>query len=575
MPNDFSSSGPPFHDHPQPHIPIHNERHMKVICIGAGASGLLLAYKLQRSFENFELTLYEKNADVAGTWYENKYPGCGCDVPAHTYTWSFEPSAKQSSLYASSDEIFQYFSSFCEKYELQKYCKFKHQVTKACWNDTTARWELEIADLTNGTIFLDSCNLLVNACGILNSWRWPDIPGFGNYKGPLLHTAKWDPSVDLNGKHVGLIGCGSSGVQVLPAIHPVVSKVTTFIRSPTWVSPGHTTLQHVYTEEEHREFETNPDALLRHRKTLESSLNNFFPVFIANSDVQKGVRAAMVDMMKDKLGDEGLAQLVIPTWGVGCRRITPGPGYLEALASEKVQVVFGRIEEITEKGCVCDGQEYAVDVLICATGFDTSYRPRFPLIGLKGKNLADIWSDEPKAYLGLAVNDFPNYFTFLGPNSPVNNGPILIAIEAQADYILKMIDRWQTENIHSFSPKAEAVEDFIAFKDSFMKQTVWDDACNSWYKGKSGKNIALWPGSTMHYLEAIAEPRYNDWDFKYTGNRFAFLGNGFSQTEKDLTADWAYYIRNQDDSPYLSRGKRRRVVTSSGTIDRKGPLGWM
>ncbi|KAF8902331.1 hypothetical protein CPB84DRAFT_1775851 [Gymnopilus junonius] len=170
----------------------------------------------------------------------------------------------------------------------------------------------------------------------------------------------------------------------------------------------------------------------------------------------------------------------------------------------------------------------------------------------------------------MAAHGFPNYFMFIGPNSPIGNGPVLISIEAQADYILKMMDRWQTENIHSFSPKKEAVEDFIEWKDKFMKGTVWQEECRSWYKRNSvsGKITALWPGSTMHYLEAIAEPRYNDWDIKYDGNRFAFLGNGYSRTEKDLTADWAYYIRNEDDGPYLSRGKRTKVLSKSGTVTR-------
>jgi hypothetical protein len=135
-----------------------------------------------------------------------------------------------------------------------------------------------------------------------------------------------------------------------------------------------------------------------------------------------------------------------------------------------------------------------------------------------------------------------------------------------------MVDRWQTENFHSFSPKPEAVQDFIEHKDAFMKNTVWQQECRSWYKSNSisGKVTALWPGSTLHYLEMLAEPRYEDWSFKYSGNRFAYLGNGFSQTETDSTADWSYYLRNEDDSPYLSRGKQRKIVSRSGTVERSG-----
>ena len=218
----------------------------------------------------------------------------------------------------------------------------------------------------------------------------------------------------------------SSGLQVLPAIRSQASKITTFIRSPTWVVPIKGFEQRYYSEEERREFETNPDALLKYRKLQESGLNAGFSLFISDSDSQKAYLKDMTEMMRARLQNEALEQLVIPKWGVGCRRLTPGVNYLETLVSEKVSVVYGDIQQITERGCVCDdGKEYPVDVLICATGFDTSFRPRFPIIGLGGKNLADVWADEPKSYLGLAAPGFPNYFMFIGPNSPIGNGPVL------------------------------------------------------------------------------------------------------------------------------------------------------
>ncbi|KAF8967753.1 hypothetical protein BDZ97DRAFT_1755839 [Flammula alnicola] len=556
---------------PRAQKPIHDEKHLKVICIGAGASGLLLAYKMQRSLENFHLVLYEKNEAVSGTWFENRYPGCACDVPAHVYTYSFEPNPNWSSVYAGSKEIHQYFESFCDKYQLRKYIKLRHQVSKAAWNAKKGGWDVEIIDLAEGTTVNDYCDILVNAAGVLNAWRWPSIPGLKDYNGKLLHTARWDSSVDLSGKHVGLIGNGSSAIQVLPAIRSQASRITTFIRESTWVSPVQGLEGHDYSEEERQKYATDAEAQLQYRKQLETATNQIFPMFIADSPVQQATFDSMVAMMKEKLQNEDLAKLVIPAWSVGCRRITPGINYLETLGSDKVKVVYGEIQKITERGCLSDdGQEYPVDILICATGFDTSFRPRFPLIGPSGKSLSDVWAEEPKSYLGIAAHDFPNYLIFVGPNSPVGNGPVLIAIEAQADYMLKMMDRWQTENIHSFSPKMEAIEEFIAFKDDFMKSTVWEQECRSWYKNNRafGKVTALWPGSTLHYLEAIAEPRYDDWDFKYAGNRFAFLGNGYSQAESDRTADWAYYIRNEDDGPYLSRGRRRKIATKSGTISR-------
>ena len=209
----------------------------------------------------------------------------------------------------------------------------------------------------------------------------------------------------------------------------MVSKVTSFIRSPTWIIPPFALEQHVYSKEERHIFESDPSAHLKYRKKLESNGNSVFPLFIADSEIQKATFDSMVTMMKGRLQNKVLEELVIPKWGVGCRRITPGDKYLETLSSEKVEVVYGGIEKITEVGCVTqDGVERPVDILICATGFDTSYKPRFPIVGENGESLSKVWADEAQSYLGMAAAGFPNYFMFVGPNSPVGNGPVLIAV---------------------------------------------------------------------------------------------------------------------------------------------------
>jgi len=234
----------------------------------------------------------------------------------------------------------------------------------------------------------------------------------------------------------------SSAIQVLPAIRDQASKITSFIRSPTWVSPVQPQEQHVYSEEERRVFSESPEALLKYRKELEAGFSALWPLFFSESEVQKATFAGMTMMMKDKLRNEGLEELVIPQWAVGCRRITPGVGYLETLGSEKVDVVYGEIQKITEKGCVGgDGKERPLDVLICATGFDTSHRPRFPIIGQSGQDLSDVWAAEAKSYLGIAAHDYPNYFMIGGPNSPVGNGPVLAALGENKSVI--------TRDVHS------------------------------------------------------------------------------------------------------------------------------
>lgn len=221
----------------------------------------------------------------------------------------------------------------------------------------------------------------------------------------------------------------SSGIQVLPAIHDAARHITTFIREPTWVAPLLGMEQHIFSDEEQKTFAAKPDALLAYRKKFESQMNKGFSIFIDGSRMQNDARSNMFRQMNEKLNDADLKKKLVPTWPVGCRRITPGTNYLETLGSDKVKVVYGEIERITERGCVCDdGNEYPVDVLICATGFDTSFRPRFPIIGSGGRNLSEEWAEEPKSYFGLAAPNFPNYLIFAGPNSPLGNGPFLCAI---------------------------------------------------------------------------------------------------------------------------------------------------
>jgi cation diffusion facilitator CzcD-associated flavoprotein CzcO len=359
----------------------------------------------------------------------NRYPGCACDVPAHTYTWSFEPKKDWSAVYAGSGEIFQYFNSFSKKHGLAKFCKTQHQVIGATWNIAKGGYDVAVKNVATGETFADYCDILVNASGILNAWRWPAIPGLDKYKGTLLHTANWDPNIDLSGKHVGLIGNGSSGIQVqvecidddhsnylqvLPTIQPHVKKVTTFIREPTFVSPVQGLEQHVYSPQELRDFSNRPGTLLKYRKEIETGLNGMFPLFLKGTTTQDETRNGMIAQMKEKLNNKFLEEKLIPDWSVGCRRLTPGVGYLESLSKENVEVVYGEIERITEQGCFCEnGKEYPVDVLICATGFDTTFKPRMPLLGPDGNNLQDDWAVEPKSYLGIAAAGFPNYLVFV------------------------------------------------------------------------------------------------------------------------------------------------------------------
>ena len=222
----------------------------------------------------------------------------------------------------------------------------------------------------------------------------------------------------------------ASAIQILPSIQPLVKSLTTFIRNPTWISPPFGNEQRTYSESELEDFKKEPGVLLRLRKENENRINGLLDFIFEGSALQAGMRSVLFSQMREKLNKPELEEQLIPPWAVGCRRLTPGPNYLECLRAPNVEVAFGECEMITEKGVVVNSREYVLDILICATGFDNSYRPQFPVIGLEEINLQDQWASEAKGYMGIAASGFPNYLMFTGPNSPVGNGTVIPAIGA-------------------------------------------------------------------------------------------------------------------------------------------------
>ncbi|RKL02209.1 putative sterigmatocystin biosynthesis monooxygenase stcW [Fusarium oxysporum] len=548
---------------------IFNERFVKIICVGAGVSGLCLAYKLRRSFENYSLTIYEKNPEVGGTWYENTYPGCACDVPSHNYTYSFEPKADFSSVLASSDEIKEYFEGFAVKYDLLKHIKTEHQVIETFWDQPKGQWNVKATDMKSDTTTEDWCHILIHATGYLNKPAWPSVPGLEKFKGPKLHSAKWDNSVSLDGKDILLIGSGASSVQILPAIQPHIKSAKVFVRTPRWTLPSVNSKKGKFSPEEIERFISDPDSVMKLRLENERTLNSFFTMYMKGTVLQRQAREHLESEMKKVVIDEEVQKKLVPDFPVGCKRILPsGDQFLYAIKKDNVQAIYSGVKEITETGCISDdGQHYEGDIIIAATGFDTSFIPRYP-IHFKGHNLQEDWSTSITGYMGVGISECPNSFTLAGPWSPISNGPVIAPIEAQTDFISEFIDKYQTEpGMHSMSLKAAACYDFKSYMAQVTQKMVWSDNCRHAHNIKPnwGQSSITWPGSTLHYLEAMREPRFEDYDFEYSGNRFAWLGNGLSQTEWDPTADLAYYVRNEDDGRHLSRSARTRVISKSGS----------
>lgn len=529
---------------------------LRVIHIGAGASGICFSkfYQDQLADQNIALQVYEKNHDIGGTWLENRYPGCACDIPSACYQFTWARNPNWSQYYSESPEIWRYFKDVTEKYGLSKWMKLRHEIVKCEWDDDMGQWAVTVRDLNEDKEFVDHCHVLINGNGILNNWKWPDVKGLHSFKGILEHTARYSEGRDLSDKRVAVIGIGSSGIQCISKIAPQVKQLYTWIKSPTWITAGFAQkfagengANFRYTAQQKKEFEENPELFLKYSKMIESELNQRFKFILKNTPEAKAAVDFAANEMTTKLqGNEKLCDTMIPkNFGVGCRRPTPGNGFLEALNGDNVHVYTSVMREITPKGFIdADGNEVEVDIIICATGFDTSWRPRFPVVGENGANIQEMWKERPvPSYLSFAIPSIPNYFMMGGPYGPLGHGSFLPILETLAGNIIQVIRKMQKDRIKKIVPQEAVARQFTDHADLFLKRTAWTDACSSWFKqGRIDGPVPIFPGSRLTYLELLENPRFEDYEITYqNSNRFEFLGNGFDVREFD-GRDLSYYL---------------------------------
>ncbi|KAJ9646660.1 hypothetical protein H2204_000352 [Knufia peltigerae] len=524
--------------HPKNWIPIAEhvlgkpQRKLRVISIGCGFSGLTLAHKIQNVFkidDIVDLVLYEKNPDVGGTWFENSY--------------------------ATGQDIQNYLVKIKKQHNLDREVVYDSRVIEAIWIEGEGKWHVKV-EQKGSTIIQDTCDVLINGSGVLNAWSWPKILGLRDFKGHLSHSAdwkSWQNAVDMTGMRVGVVGNGSSGMQIVPEVTKVASQCFNFVREGTWISapfveelskaPG---TNPEYTQEEKDEFRRNPAKLKEHRHTLAQAFNHFYEALIKGSAANKSAMEATKAMMADRLkAKPEMLEKLVPKWDLGCRRLTPGHGYLEAVTKDNFELVVGDIARVTPKGVMMtNGKEYELDALICATGFDVSFKPRWLQVGRQGQNLAKVWEDDAQGYFSLCVSGQPNYFIFNGPAGPVGHGSLSSAIDWEANYIIKWLQKMAREDIKSFDVKKSVQDDWNVWGDELLKRTVWSSGCRSWYKSgtRDGRITALYPGSILHFKDMVEDIRGEDFDITYTSkNQWKFLGDGFTQLEVD-NGDLGYYI---------------------------------
>ncbi|KAI9040204.1 uncharacterized protein KD926_008528 [Aspergillus affinis] len=328
------------------------------------------------------------------------------------------PRIRTGVIISRRQEIGEYFKSVAADFDLYNRMQFNAQVTSAIWDKTQGTWSLDVFDSTNGTHYTVKGDIFVNAGGILNAWKWPEIPGLDTFQGPCLHTDSWDPSVDLEGKRIGVIGTGATGVQVVPQLQKVGRSVTLFMRTPSYILPNvgfgieASTFNEECDEARKQSFRDDPVAYKQFRKTIEQQMNGNFSASVKGSAAQKAARNWAEKAMRGVIASKDLQDKLVPDRELGCRRITPGLPYLKAIQEQNVKIVRSPIKYISEKGIhTSDDNLHRLDVLVCATDFDTSFRPCYPIIGRNQVNLRDLWREQtPEAYMGLTVSSFPNYF---------------------------------------------------------------------------------------------------------------------------------------------------------------------
>ncbi|KAH7627614.1 hypothetical protein B0T09DRAFT_347398 [Sordaria sp. MPI-SDFR-AT-0083] len=523
-------------------IPVENLRPLRVVVIGAGYSGIGAAIRIPEKLRNVELVVYEKYEGIGGTWWVNTYPGIACDIPSHSYQFSFAPNPNWSNLYAPGHEIQKYLQDVAKRFGATRFIKLSHQVEECVWHDGEKKWHIKVKNLLTGEIFTDSAHVLITARDQLSEPRWPDIAGIDKFEGKKMHSGAWDKSYDLRNKKIAVVGNGSSAIQIVPKLQELEgTTLSCFMRSPTWISSafGDSTMEDLrldpkvteFTEEQKVLFRSDPSALLKFRKAFEdfgTSLHN--STMAGHPTTIQGQAFFKADMESKLSARPDLLAKIIPAFAPGCRRLTPGKGYLEALQQPNVTAIHDPISHITATGIALttttttttteDKQkqvEVDADVIVFATGFQACTSPPFPIVGRNGLTLSSRWSSHPESYLAVAVDGFPNYLMLFGPNTTIGFGSLNRILEAQVDYVVSVIRKLQKEDYASMEPKPERVKDFVQFVDAYFKDTVHLDKCKSWYRSQGGvgdRIVALWPGSTQHAVETFRSPRWEDWVYE-------------------------------------------------------------
>jgi cation diffusion facilitator CzcD-associated flavoprotein CzcO len=471
----------------QPAYPRELPRHVRLAIVGAGFSGLALAMRLlEEGVDDF--VVLERDEDVGGTWRDNTYPGCACDVPSHLYSWSFELNPDWSRTYSHQPEIREYIRRTAERRGVMPYVHLGHDLESAHWNDDEQRWHIE----TSGGQL--TAQFLVSAMGPMSSPSWPDIPGIDSFEGTIFHSARWNHDHDLTGERVGVIGTGASAIQFVPKIQPRVESLKVFQRTPAWVLPRTDRETFPFERRMYRRF----PALQKLARSLIYWREEFLvPGLVVEPRLLKLLELAARAHLRASVEDAELRERLTPDFRMGCKRILVSRDWYPALGQENVEVVTDGIEEIRPRSVVTgDGSEHELDTLILGTGFRvTDMMGAERIRGRDGHTLGDHWQGSPQAYLGTTIAGFPNLFFLVGPNLGPGHTSVIFYAESQVAYVLDALRQLDRRGAATFEVRPDVQEAYNGDLQERMRRSVWvTGGCNSWYIDKTGKNTTLWPG---------------------------------------------------------------------------------
>ncbi len=465
--------------------------HVPVAVIGSGFAGLAMSVELQK--QGIEHVLLERAGELGGTWRDNRYPGCRCDVPAHLYSFSFALNPDWSESYAPQPEIWAYLRSCAVRFGVLPRIRFGAEVREARWDGAARRW---VIDTAAGRWTAD---VLVSGSGGLSEPAMPDLPGLDSFAGPLLHSACWTPDQGFGSQRVAVIGTGASAIQIIPELQPRVARLHVFQRTPAWVLP-HTG----------RPISPRKRALYRRFPAAQRLvrwgiywLRELIVIgMVKDPRLAEPIRRLAIRHLERQVPDPSLRARLMPRFAPGCKRLLLSNDYYPALTRPNVELVTEPIRCVTPRGLVTTGGvEREVDAIVLATGFRVTDNPFARRVrGRHGRSLAEVWASGQQAYRGTTVAGFPNLFLLVGPNTGLGHTSVVFMIEAQVRYIGDALRVMRKRGLAAIDVREDVQERYNAEIQRRLERTVWNTGgCASWYLDAQGRNTTMWPDFTWKY----------------------------------------------------------------------------